>query len=159
MAEEGDMVPVRLGRGCRCFVALRDEEVVGYGWLSTGPEWIGELGLEIRPTAGEAYVWNCVTLMPHRRQGIFRTLLVFITAQARKEGLVRLWIGSVEDVGEQAVAGAGFVPVLNFAIVPLRWLRWLTVRPLEGAAPELVAAAMRALTVSGRMHRARSRRH
>ncbi|MDQ6741776.1 MAG: GNAT family N-acetyltransferase, partial [Candidatus Dormibacteraeota bacterium] len=71
MGAEGDLVLARLARGCRCLAVRSGGEVAGYGWLSTGPEWIGELGLEIRPAPGEIYVWNCVTLPAHRRRGLF----------------------------------------------------------------------------------------
>ena len=114
MGDEGDLVAPRLARGCRCFVVSVDGAIAGYGWLSTGPEWIGELQLEIRPQPGEGYIWNCVTLAEHRRKGVFASLLVGICEVARGEGLKRLWIGSVAIPAERAVAPSGFRPVLRF---------------------------------------------
>jgi len=166
MGREGDLVAERLARGCRCFGAWLGREVVAYGWLSTRAEWIGELGLEIQPGTGEAYVWNCVTLPAHRNKGIFRTLLLSIAGQARKEGLVRLWIGSIGHVGEKAVAEGGFHPVLSIDVVSLSWLRRVTVRAAQGADPGSVAAARRVLAgrgaplpLSSWVRHARSRRH
>jgi GNAT superfamily N-acetyltransferase len=131
MEAEGSRVPARFARGCRCFAVVDGSDVLAYGWVSTGPEWIGELSVEVAPTRGEAYVWNCVTLAPHRRRGMYRALLEGIVSRARAEGIARLWIGSVEDPAEKADADAGFVPVLHFTVTrvgPLRWLR-------AGAAP------------------------
>lgn len=112
MGPEGDRVEPRLARGCRCFAACVEGRVAGYGWLSAGPEWIGEVGLELRPGPAEAYVWNCVTLPRDRRRGIFRALLRHVAAAAAGEGLRRLWIASGEGGAESAVVGAGFAPVL-----------------------------------------------
>src|SRR5205085_7023211 len=126
MGEEGDRVSARLARGCRCFAAWRGRQVLAYGWLSTDAEWIGEIGLEIRPAPGEGYVWNCVTLPAHRRSGLFRALLVAVAAEAKREGLSRLWIASVEDATERPVVAAGFEPVLRVRALPLPGLRWLT---------------------------------
>ena len=166
MGEEGDLVSERLARGCRCFGAWLGPEVVAYGWLSTMAEWIGELGLEIKPASGEAYVWNCMTLAAHRRKGIFRTLLFCITAQARKEGLARLWIGSVGKTGEKAIAEAGFNPVMRLELLRLPWLHWLRVRAADRADMGLVGSARYALAVGGRPigsrflpGHSRSRRH
>jgi hypothetical protein len=161
MGAEGDLVPPRLARGCRCFGAWAGEELIAYGWLAFEPEWIGEVGLEIRPQPGDGYIWNCVTLAPHRRRGNFAALVVFMTAQARSEGRSRMWIASVEGSAESAVAYAGFVPVLRIAAHTLPGLRRLHVGPVAGAGPALVAAACRALSVGlgWSLRRRRTRRH
>jgi hypothetical protein len=119
--------------------------VVAYGWVSTGPEWIGELGLEIRPAAGEAYVWNCVTVPSHRYRGCFRALLVHLTRTAREEGVPRLWIGSLEGGADRAIAGTGFQPVLRFRVIDLLGLSWLSVTGVDSAGPQAVAEALRSL--------------
>jgi GNAT superfamily N-acetyltransferase len=154
MGAEGDLVEARLDRGCRCLAVRSGGEVAGYGWLSTGPEWIGELGLEIRPAPGEIYVWNCVTLPAHRRRGLFRALLQTAVGSARREGLGRLWIGTVDGVGESAVADAGFAPVLSIDLVEVSRLGWLSVRSAAGADAVAVAAALASL--AGQRERLRS---
>ncbi len=130
-------------------MALESGVVVAYGWLSSGPEWIGELGLELRSGPGEAYVWNCVTLPTHRRKGLFSALLRGMAAQARAEGLVRLWIGSVEIPAEKAVGGAGFLPALRFEVEPEGMLRSLRVSAVDATDPVLVMAARRRLGAEG----------
>jgi GNAT superfamily N-acetyltransferase len=129
MAHEGHLVASRFARGCRCFAVLDAGKVVAYGWMSARPEWIGELDLEVLPAAGEAYIWNCMTLPPYRRRGMYRSLLQGIVTIARAEGLARLWIGSVEDPAEKADADTGFAPVLHFTVTRIGPLRWLRARP------------------------------
>jgi GNAT superfamily N-acetyltransferase len=164
MGDEGDLVMPRLRRGCRCFAGLLHDEVVAYGWISTGPEWIGELGLQIRPPAGEAYIWNCVTLPAHRHRGCFGGLLLHVTRTARKEGIRQLWIGSVDGGAERAIVSAGFQPVLQFQVTSLLGLRWLTVKGADGADPEFVSTAVASLGTNGAplrpgLRRATHRRH
>jgi GNAT superfamily N-acetyltransferase len=159
MGREGDLVATRLARGCRCFAYWIEGAVAGYGWLSTGPEWIGELQLEITPRAGEGYIWNCVTMPERRRQGIFRALLGGIVESARGGGLKRLWIGSVAIPAERAVGPAGFTPALHFRSVAFAGWRWLQVVAAE--EDSLAAAALEILAVRPGMslRRARRRRH
>ncbi|MGH7775955.1 MAG: GNAT family N-acetyltransferase [Candidatus Dormibacterales bacterium] len=161
MGAEGELALQRLARGCRCFAAFREEEVAGYGWLSPGPEWIGEVRLEIRPGPGEAYVWNCVTLPRHRRGGVFRALLCFIVSRARGEGTRRLWIASLEGGAERAVAGAGFSPILSVEVTPMGRLRWVRARGAGGAGPQRVRAGRAALGLgpASLRPRAAGRRH
>jgi GNAT superfamily N-acetyltransferase len=142
MGAEGDLVDLRLSRGCRAFVGYAAGEVVAFGWLSSGAEWIGELGVEIRPPAGEAYVWNCFTLPAHRHRGYFRALLGQMVAITRDEGTSRLWIGAVDGGAESAVTGTGFLPVLYFRAVTLGGVRWIIVRRPEGVDPGLLSTAM-----------------
>ena len=161
MGDEGDLVEVRLARGCRCFGAWIGDDLAGYGWLSTGPEWIGELELEIRPNAGEGYIWNCFTLAEQRRRGVLRALLAAIRARAHDEGMSRLWIGSVAIPAERAFGPSGFTPTLVFASEVITGYRWLQVRPAPGADLALVAAAHRVVGApAGRFLRlSRPRRH
>ena len=113
MGAEGDLVALRLRRGCRCFAVWEGRAVLGYGWLSAGPEWIGEVGLELTPGPGEAYIWNCVTLPQHRLHGVFRSLVAGICEQARSEGLRRVWIASLQGTAEAALRPPGFEPALR----------------------------------------------
>ena len=159
MGDEGDRVASRFERGSRAFAVIEAGQVVSYGWLSTATEWIGELGVEISPDPGEAYVWNCLTLPQHRRRGHYRALLEGIAAQARREGLSRLWIGSTEDPAQKADADAGFVTVLNFSVRRLVGLRLLSAGADERADKELVAAARRRLAMRSSTSIAADRRH
>ena len=157
MGGDGDRAAARFARGCRCFaIEQPGGQIAAYGWLSTGREWIGELGLEIAPGPGEGYVWNCFTLEDHRRQGHYRRLL---------EGFVglpdlrRLWIGSIDDPAEKADADAGFAPVLHFEVRSGLGMRVLRARPAPGADRDLVSAALDRLRGYGTLGRMRKRIH
>jgi hypothetical protein len=134
---------------------------VGYGWWSNTAEWIGELQLEIAPPAGEAYIWNCVTLDPHRRKGVFRSLVTSVVAQGRAEGLARLWIASMSSVGGNSIKQAGFEPIFRMDSASRFGLRWLRVAPVEGAPPALAAAAREMMSIKPGMsvRRSRQKRH
>lgn len=147
MGEEGDLVSLRLARGCRCFTGWLNGDLVAYGWLSMGPEWIGEVGCLITPAAGEAYVWNCVTVARFRRLGVFHGLLARVAGCCRSEGLARLWIGSVPGGASSSVAGAGFTPALIVDSWAGAGIRVHLVRPVRSAAPLLVEGGRRALGV------------
>jgi GNAT superfamily N-acetyltransferase len=150
-----------MARGSRCFGAWVGHELVGYGWLSTKSEWIGEVELEIGLGPDEAYIWNCVTLAPHRRKGVFRSVVTSIVDQARTEGLARLWIASIFGVGGNTIQQAGFEPVLRLDSSKMLGLHWLRMRPADGANPAMVASARRALSMERGMsvRRSRIRKH
>lgn len=147
MGTEARLVPGRLARGSRCFGAWIGHELVGYGWLSAKSEWIGEVELEIAPAPGEAYIWNCVTLAPHRRKGVFRTVVASVVARAREEGLAKLWIASVGDLAGSALKDAGFVRVMRFDTGSRFGMRWLRVAAVEGGDPGLFMAAREVMAI------------
>jgi GNAT superfamily N-acetyltransferase len=161
MGPEGDLVSARMARGCQCFGAWLGDELAGYGWLSTKPEWIGELELTITPRAGEGYIWNCFTLEQFRRRGVLRALLAGITERSHDERVSRLWIGSVAIPAERAFGPSGFTPALHFASELIAGYRWLQVQSAPGADPTLAEAAHQRVGVpSGRFLRlSRQRRH
>ena len=127
MAADGDLVAARLTRGCLCFAVWIDDDLGGYGWLSRGAEWIGELQLEIKPREREAYIWNCVTIPEHRRRGVFRSLVIGMTSAAMRLGARRVWIGSVDVPAERALAPIGFRPALHFDVATLAGLHLMRV--------------------------------
>lgn len=160
MGADGDLVVKRLARGCRCFVVWTEEGGVGgYGWLSVGPEWVGELQLEVKPRPGEGYIWNCVTVAEHRRKGIFRSLLVGISEAARRDGLKRLWIGSAAIPAEKAVGPSGFKPALHFATLRFAGLHAMRVAAATDAHLGSDASAVLAIRPGLYLRRGRRRRH
>jgi len=166
MQVDPDVVDARMARGCRCFVGRLDREVVAFGWLATRTEWIGELELDIRPEPDAAYVWNCATHPAHRRKGFFRSLVTGIAAQAQREGLNRLWIGTLDIPAAKGVADVGFVPAMRFTSVWMYGVRWLRARPPDSVDPALLMSARQVLAIAGvplrlgsSMKRAEQRRH
>ena len=134
MGPDGDLVAPRLARGCLCFAVWIEGAIAGYGWLSTGPEWIGELQLEIKPREREAYIWNCVTVPEHRRRGVFRSLVVGMSSAARRLGARLVWIGSVNIPAERALAPIGFRPALHFSAMTIAGLHVMRVSRSSEAA-------------------------
>jgi GNAT superfamily N-acetyltransferase len=166
MRIDRELVAARMARGCRCFVARLSGEVVAFGWLATRTEWIGEVELEITPGGDAAYIWNCATHPAHRRKGFFRALVTGIAAQARREGLQRVWIGTLDIPAAKGVADVGFVPAIRFTAVWHAGIRWLRTRPAEAVNPDLLMSAREVLAIAGRplrlgssMKRANPRRH
>jgi GNAT superfamily N-acetyltransferase len=147
MGPEAELVKPRFARGCRCYAVMLDRSIAGYGWLSTGPEWIGELQLEISPGRAEGYVWNCATLPRHRRRGVFKALVVGISEAARNVGITRLWIGTMAIPGESAVPQAGFRRALTFT--SFAWGRLLFVRHVSDVDPVLGRDGLRVISRSG----------
>jgi ribosomal protein S18 acetylase RimI-like enzyme len=145
MGGEASLVRPRFARGVRCFAAIVDGAIAGYGWLSTQPEWIGELQLDISPGPGEAYLWNCATVPEHRRRGIFKALLTGISNHAQAAGLRRLWIGSVAIPAEKVVGPSGFRRALRFSTWTLGSAHVLISRPAAEADAKLVREARIAL--------------
>lgn len=138
----------RLAAGNRCFVARGDGGVVaGYGWVSRGEERIGELERTLHMAPGEAYIWDCATLPPYRRRGVYTTLLLAMVEALRGEGARRLWIGAARGnrPSLRGFARAGFEPVARVAFLRALGLRRFWLRAEPGAPPTLVAEARRAL--------------
>ena len=143
-----DEIQRRFDAGSRCFVARIGGAFAAYGWVSEGEERIGELERSLRMRPGEAYIWDCATLAPYRRQGIYSALLVYIVATLRREGVHRLWIGTAlqNRPSLKGFANAGFQPVVTIRYIRLLGLSYSWLGDVAGAPPALVADARRALT-------------
>lgn len=161
MGNERELIALRRARGCRCFGAWIDGLLVGYGWLSTQPEWIGEEQVVIRPRHGEGYIWNCVTVTEHRRRGVFRAILAGITNVARNEGMNRLWLGTIAIPAEKAVGPSGFKPAIKTAGFRLAGFQVTRASAAPGASPSLVRDASEVLSSRPGWHllRMQHRRH
>jgi GNAT superfamily N-acetyltransferase len=138
----------RSAAGSRCFVARIGDAIAAYGWVSQGEERIGELERLLRMRPGEAYIWDCATLEPYRRQGLYSALLVYIVAMLRREGLRRIWIGaSLQNRPSlKGFANAGFQPVITILYARLLGLSHSWLVGVANAPPALVADARQALT-------------
>ncbi len=145
------IVPGALARrfeiGRRCFAAWVDGSIAAYGWLTHGPEWVGEFERELHVPDGEAYIWDCATLPRYRRQRLFSALLGYVTDQLRREGLRRLWIIGLVVAPSivRSVEAAGFEPVLRLAYLRLLDKRILLTAPVRNIPPQHLSAARRLL--------------
>ena len=76
---------------------------------------------------------------------MFRALLQTVIEGARRDSLGRVWIGTVDGVGESPVAQAGFTPVLSVEAFQVARLGWLSLRAAPDADTGVVASAIAAL--------------
>ena len=141
----------RLELGRQCFTAQVEGIIAAYGWLTRGPEYVGEFERELRVGEGEAYIWDCATSPGYRRQRLFSALLAHITACSRQEGIRRLWIIGVIAAEEinHGVAEAGFQPVMRLGYLRLDKRRLLALTPAREASAQELASARRLLEAEG----------
>lgn len=120
------LVRERFESGRRCFAAWVNGEIAAYGWVSHGEECIGELERSLRMRPSEAYIWDCATLPPFRRRGLYTALLRSIVGMLREEGIHRIWIGAGRgnSASIRGFAAAGFQPVLNLTYARILALRY-----------------------------------
>ncbi len=137
----------RFESGRRCFAAWVGESIACYGWVSRGEEHIGELERTFRMRSGEAYIWDCATLPPFQRQGLYSALLSYIASTLREEEFRRLWIGaSLQNrTSIRGFASAGFQPVITLTYARLFTLRHMWIFGDRTAALALVQDARRSM--------------
>ena len=130
----------------QAYAAWVDGELAGYGWVSFEEEYIGELRLRLRLRPQEAYLWDCVTLPPYRRQHLYSALLAHAAADLRQAGIERIWIGADRDnlPSQGGIALAGFQHVADLGIKRVLAMRLVWVEGLAGVPEHLVAEARRA---------------
>jgi RimJ/RimL family protein N-acetyltransferase len=113
--EEPSIVLQRLARGRHCYIASIEGKIVTYGWVTFDEEWIGELGLNFRLKAGEAYIWNCATLPAYRGLRLYPALLAYILRELQTQGQQRVWICADDDnlASQRGMLLAGFQPIAD----------------------------------------------
>ena len=140
----------RFDAGSKCFAARVGGKIVTYGWVSWGKECIGEFERSLRMQPHEAYVWDCATLPPYRRQGLYSALLRYIASALHKQGVRRLWIcASLSNRPSiRGFAAAGFRPAIRLTYLRVLMASGVWVRDEPDASPGLAADARRALVES-----------
>jgi GNAT superfamily N-acetyltransferase len=94
----------RMDAGHRAYVAWRGAEAAAFGWAATRTAHIGELDFSFGIAGEERYLWNFVTLPPHRGLGIYPCLLdAIVRSEADAQ---RYWIAYAP---ENAASAAGIV--------------------------------------------------
>ena len=145
LAMEGDGAAVlqRFARGKHCYVARIESKLASYGWVTFDEEGIGELGISIRLQAGEAYIWDCVTLPAYRGLRLYPALLAYILHDLQRDGIHRVWIGADADnqPSQRGFILIGLQPVADVVLTMNR--QWVRGRP--GVPEHLVADARRAM--------------
>jgi ribosomal protein S18 acetylase RimI-like enzyme len=140
-------VAARLGSGRRCFALRADGAVGAYGWMTPGPEWIGELDRRVGLARDEAYLWDCATLPAHRRRGLYKALLAEMLLVLSLEGCRRAWIGAAlsNRPSVRAFSALGFRPVVMVDYRRVGPASCFLATAFAGADPASVAYARTAL--------------
>lgn len=104
-----DEMTARFDAGHRAYVAWRNEEPAGWGWVATMTAHIGELSASFAIPNGERYLWNFVTLPEHRGLGVYPRLLQAIVRAESREA-ERFWIAYAPEnhASGGGIARAGF---------------------------------------------------
>lgn len=133
----------RLLNGRRCFALKAGGQIASFGWVTLGPENVGELEREFNLREDEAYIWDCVTLPSWRRKRLFSSLLSQIIYQLRAEGVPRIWIGASRQnrASIQGIENAGFEHVLDLVYRRFYRLIILWIQKASSAPPKIVSAA------------------
>jgi len=136
----------RLEMGRHCYAAWADGQIVTYGWVSFENEDIGELNLRIKLLTGEAYIWDCATLLVYRHRLLYSALLAYILGELRAQNLCRAWIGAdLNNIASQmGMARAGFHHVADLVIERVLTMRQVWVVGLPDVPESIVGEARHA---------------
>jgi ribosomal protein S18 acetylase RimI-like enzyme len=133
----------RMQHGRRCFVLRVAGQIAAYGWITLGPERVGELEREFNLHEDEAYIWDCGTVPAWRQRRLYSGLLSQIVHQLRTEEVPRIWIGASRQnqPSIRGIENAGFEHVLD--LVYQRFYRLVVLKFQESPSipPELASAA------------------
>lgn len=142
-----EVVEQRLSAGRRCFTLKADGRIITYGWVTHGPESVGELERRFHLEQDETYVWDCATVSQWRMKGGYSTLLNRIIHHLHDEGVPRIWIGAsrLNHPSVRGIANAGFTHVIDVTYRRFLRLSLLRLHPSPATSPHLTAAAYRIL--------------
>ena len=145
--DDPSVVLQRFARGCHCYAGRIDGKLATYGWVTFDEEGIGELGLNFRLKAGEAYIWDCATLPAYRGLRLYPALLAYILCELQSLGLHRVWIGADTDnlASQSGLALVGFQPVVDVFITHVSTLPRVWIRGRPGVPEQLVTDVRHAL--------------
>ncbi len=145
--DDPSVVLQRFASGRHCYIARIEGTLATYGWITYDEEGIGELGLNIRLKAGEAYIWNCATLPVYRGLRLYPALLLHIVGELHHHGLHRVWIGTDTDnlPSQSGIVLAGFQPIGDVVISRVLTMRRAWMRGRTGISEQLVMDARYAL--------------
>jgi GNAT superfamily N-acetyltransferase len=147
MLQDPAVVQHRFALGRRCYAGLIEGKIAVYGWVTFDEERIGEIGLSIHMQAGEAYIWDCVTLPAYRGQRLYPALLAYILDDLSAEGLQRIWIGTdlVNVASQKGVALAGFQPLVDIGTTRTATGHSIWIRKRTGVSEQDALDARQAL--------------
>ncbi|HET8852948.1 MAG TPA: GNAT family N-acetyltransferase [Ktedonobacteraceae bacterium] len=145
--DDPSVVLQRFARGCHCYAGRIDGKLATYGWVTYNEEGIGELGLNFRLKAAEAYIWDCATLPAYRGLRLYPALLAYILGELQSLSMHRAWIGADTDnlASQSGLALVGFQPVVDVFITHVSTLPRFWIRGRPGVPEQLVTDVRHAL--------------
>ena len=145
--DDPSVVLQRFARECHCYAGTIDGKLTAYGWVTFDEEGIGELSLNFRLKAGEAYIWDCVTLPAYRGLRLYPALLAYILGELQSLSMQRAWIGADTDnlASQSGLALVGFQPVVDVFITHVSTARQAWIRGRPGVPEQLVTDVRHAL--------------
>lgn len=118
--------PARMGSGAQqCYVAVGNERLLGYAWVTTSPCQVSEIGFLLSVPQGAVYIYDCYVMPDSRGRGLYQALLQQILVDYRRPRRPRRFraaciaaepgnaasIRGIRRAGFQAVAQAHYVQV------------------------------------------------
>jgi len=102
----------RLGlRGRNCYVALRNGDIAGYGWLSTDSLYVDEIACTYPLAPGEVFIYDCFVDDAYRGQGIYPAILEATLSDCSKRSDIHTAVIGAISVNQASIRGirkAGF---------------------------------------------------
>lgn len=148
--DDPSVVLQRFASGRHCYIARIEGKFVTYGWVTFDEECIGELGLNFCLKAGDAYIWNCATLLAYRGLRLYPALLAHILRELQHQGLHRVWIGADSNnlASQKGMTLAGFEPIADLFMTDVSTTNPSWARGRSGVPDALVTEVCQALSPS-----------
>lgn len=145
--DDTEPVSQRFARGCHAYIVRAEDRLVSYGWVTFDKEDIGSLGLSVHLLPGEAYIWDCATLLTYRGRHLYPALLSHMVYELRAASFHRVWIGMDADnqASQAGVARAGFRQIVSLWRADLATPRTFLLRGSPGVSAQDVQDAQYAL--------------
>ena len=114
----------RLESGRAAGIALLDDRVCGYGWLSRQPELDATCGIAISPAEDEGYIYDGFIFSSYRSRRLYEPLLLWRIDRLRKQGCRKVYSIVFSDnaralsvhrqIGFKACGQISFMKALGF---------------------------------------------
>lgn len=124
--------------GRQCYVAVRDDDIAGYAWVSSDSLHVDEIACTLPLAADEVFIYDCFVDEAHRGEGIYPAMLETALADcAAQPGVRRAVIGaaSFNHASIRGIRKAGFRELKRIHYVACGNLqRWWGLAPAVAGA-------------------------
>jgi GNAT superfamily N-acetyltransferase len=105
----------RFADGHRAYVAWRNGEAAAWGWVATRQATIGELGATLHLPPRWRYLWNFVTAVEYRGQGIYPHLLAEMMECEADASTFLIAYAPENHASASGIRKAGFEPYADLS--------------------------------------------